>query len=65
MRALFFFQVASQFRIILANMNTQFTGIFGQVIHGLDALDMVANMGGEGGRPEKVAAVVACGVYKA
>ena len=46
-------------------MNTQFTGIFGQVIHGLDALDKVANMGGEGGRPEKVAAVVACGVYKA
>ena len=57
-------QVASQFRIILANMNTQFTGIFGHIIYGIEALDKVANIGGEGGRPEKVAMVANCGVYK-
>lgn len=57
-------QVASQFRIILANMNTQFTGIFGRVIDGIDALDKVANVGGEGGRPEKIAMISACGIYK-
>jgi len=57
-------QVASQFRIILANMNTQFTGIFGHIIYGIEALDKVANIGGEGGRPEKVAIVANCGVYK-
>lgn len=57
-------QVASQFRIILANMNTQFTGIFGHIIYGIEALDMVANIGGEGGRPEKVAIVANCGVHK-
>lgn len=57
-------QVASQFRVILANMNTQFTGIFGHVVSGIDALDKVADVGGEGGRPEKVATVVGCGVYK-
>jgi len=56
--------VASQFRIILANMNTQFTGIFGHVVSGIDALDKVANIGGEGGRPEKIASVVNCGVHK-
>ena len=59
-----FFQVASQFRIILANMNTQFTGIFGHVISGIEALDKVADMGGDGGRPEKTAMVSACGVFK-
>lgn len=59
-----FVQVASQFRIILANMNTQFTGIFGRVIDGIDALDKVANVGGEGGRPEKIAMISACGIYK-
>ncbi|CAB4054571.1 unnamed protein product [Lepeophtheirus salmonis] len=45
--------VASQFRIILANMHTQFSGIFGHVVSGIEALDKVANVGGEGGRPEK------------
>ena len=58
------FKVASQFRIILANMNTQFTGIFGHIIYGIEALDKVADIGGEGGRPEKVAIVANCGVYK-
>ncbi|TRY68483.1 hypothetical protein TCAL_01385 [Tigriopus californicus] len=57
-------QVASQFRIILANMNTQFTGIFGRIIDGIEALDKVANVGGEGGRPEKIAMISACGIYK-
>ena len=57
-------QVASQFRVILANMNTQFTGIFGHVVSGIEALDKVADMGGEGGRPEKIALVTNCGVYK-
>ena len=61
---LIYFQVASQFRIILANMNTQFTGIFGHVISGIDALDKVADMGGDGGRPEKTAMVSACGIFK-
>ena len=56
--------MASQFRVILANMNTQFTGIFGHIIYGIEALDKVANIGGEGGRPEKVAIVANCGVYK-
>lgn len=56
--------MASQFRIILANMNTQFTGIFGHVISGIDALDKVADMGGDGGRPEKTAMVSACGIFK-
>jgi len=56
-------QVASQFRIILANMNTQFTGIFGHIVSGIEALDKVADMGGEGGRPEKSAVVTNCGVY--
>lgn len=65
MKSLMYFQVASQFRIILANMNTQFTGIFGHVVAGIEALDKVANIGGEGGKPEKIAAVVNCGVYKA
>lgn len=45
-------------------MNTQFTGIFGHVVAGIEALDKVANIGGEGGRPEKVASVVNCGIYK-
>jgi hypothetical protein len=58
-------QVASQFRVILANMSSQFTGIFGHVVAGIDALDKVANIGGEGGRPEKIAVVANCGVYKA
>merc|ERR1719167_691893 len=57
-------QVASQFRIILANMNTQFTGIFGHVVSGIEALDKVADMGGDGGRPEKTAMVSNCGVFK-
>jgi len=57
-------QVASQFRIILANMNTQFTGIFGHIVSGIEALDKVADMGGEGGRPEKSAVVTQCGIYK-
>eukprot|EP00096_Caligus_rogercresseyi_P015908 TRINITY_DN83_c0_g5_i2.p1 TRINITY_DN83_c0_g5~~TRINITY_DN83_c0_g5_i2.p1 ORF type:complete len:776 (+),score=258.64 TRINITY_DN83_c0_g5_i2:278-2605(+) len=57
-------QVASQFRIILANMQTQFSGIFGHVISGIEALDKVANVGGEGGRPEKIASVQNCGIYK-
>ena len=60
----FFFQVASQFRVILANMNTQFTGIFGHVVSGIEALDKVADIGGEGGRPEKIATVTNCGIYK-
>ena len=58
------FQVASQFRVILANMNTQFTGIFGHIVSGIEALDKVADIGGEGGRPEKIALVTNCGVYK-
>ena len=45
-------------------MNTQFTGIFGHVVSGIEALDKVANIGGEGGRPKKSAAVVGCGIYK-
>ena len=45
-------------------MNTQFTGIFGHVISGIEALDAVADIGGEGGRPEKVAAIANCGLYK-
>ncbi|XP_071745394.1 uncharacterized protein [Lepeophtheirus salmonis] len=57
-------QVASQFRIILANMHTQFSGIFGHVVSGIEALDKVANVGGEGGRPEKIASVQNCGIYK-
>lgn len=57
-------QVASQFRVILANMNTQFTGIFGHIVSGIEALDKVADIGGEGGRPEKIALVTNCGVYK-
>ena len=57
-------QVASQFRVILANMNTQFTGIFGHVVSGIEALDKVADIGGEGGRPEKIAMVTHCGIYK-
>ncbi len=64
MDLILFFQVASQFRIILANMNTQFTGIFGHVIYGIDALDKVADIGGEGGRPEKIASVADCGIFK-
>ena len=32
-------------------MNTQFTGIFGHVVSGIEALDKVADMGGDGGRP--------------
>ena len=46
--------MASQFRVILANMNTQFTGIFGHIVSGIEALDKVADIGGEGGRPEKI-----------
>ena len=46
-------------------MNTQFTGIFGHIVSGIEAMDKVANIGGEGGRPEKTAAVVNCGIYKA
>jgi len=57
-------QVASQFRVILANMNTQFTGIFGHVVSGIEALDKVADIGGDGGRPEKIASVTHCGIYK-
>ena len=64
MRYLVSFQVASQFRVILANMNTQFTGIFGHVVSGIEALDKVADIGGEGGRPEKIATVTNCGIYK-
>ncbi len=59
-------QVASQFRIILANnMNTQFSGIFGHVVSGIEVLDQVGDIGAEGGKPEKIAAVIACGMYKA
>ena len=56
--------MASQFRVILANMNTQFTGIFGHVVSGIEALDKVADIGGDGGRPEKIASVTHCGIYK-
>ena len=58
------FQVASQFRIILANMSNQFTGIFGHIVSSIEVIDRVANFGGEGGRPEKTAFVANCGIYK-
>ena len=45
-------------------MNTQFTGIFGHVVSGIEALDKVADMGGDGGRPEKLAMVTHCGIHK-
>ena len=58
-------QVASQFRIILAdNMSTQFTGIFGHVVSGMEVMDKVGETGGENGKPEKIAAVIACGQLK-
>lgn len=57
-------EVASQFRIILTNMTNQFTGIFGHIVSNIEVIDRVANFGGEGGRPEKMAIVANCGIYK-
>ena len=50
--------------MILANMNTQFTGIFGHVVSGIEAFDKVADIGGDGGRPEKIATITHSGIYK-
>jgi hypothetical protein len=49
---------------MLTDMANHFTGIFGHVVSNLEAIDRVANFGGEGGRPEKMAIVANCGIYK-
>jgi hypothetical protein len=45
-------------------MTNQFTGIFGHIVSNIEVIDRVANFGGEGGRPEKMAIVANCGIYK-
>lgn len=56
----YFGYVGSQFRIILQDTHN-FTGIFGQVVEGIDVVDLIANHGDQTGKPIKPIIITKCG----
>lgn len=56
----YFGYVGSQFRIILQDTNS-FTGIFGQVVEGIEVVDLIANHGDATGKPIKTITITKCG----
>lgn len=52
--------VGSQFRIILQDMQG-FTGIFGQVVEGIELVEIISNFGDHTGKPMKTISVSKCG----
>ncbi|XP_034242791.1 uncharacterized protein LOC117646150 isoform X2 [Thrips palmi] len=56
----YFGYVGSQFRIVLQD-TLNFTGIFGQVVEGIDIVDLIANHGDATGKPVKPITITKCG----
>ncbi|KAJ1526829.1 hypothetical protein ONE63_008396 [Megalurothrips usitatus] len=56
----YFGAVGSQFRIILQDTQA-FTGIFGQVVSGIEIVDLIASHGDQTGKPVKPIMITRCG----
>lgn len=52
--------VGSQFRIVLQD-TLNFTGIFGQVVEGIELVDLIASHGDAIGKPMKPITITKCG----
>jgi len=52
--------VGSQFRIVL-HEKPEFSGIFGNIIMGLELVDLISTCGDKAGKPSKSFVISACG----